>query len=296
MSKEILKSELDIFKKPQFQGSIENSQFIQFRPINAINDASTIEFFIPGSSDDYIDLENIFFWISGNLLKPDGTAYDLSQNDRNSLVNYGLNTIFEQLDVYLNNTLISQSSNTYGYKSFIEVLFMYDNKSHHTFLRSSGYMTLSQQLPDQVDSALAKIFNQSKTFKFYGRPHSDIFSCDRLLINGVDIRLNFIKSKDAFCCMGSKGHASLADTTPKLVLTDANLFVRKVKIAPGVLIAQAKALQASKAIYPIKRSEVKMFNLQANQSTFTIDNIYLGQIPYYMIIGFVDHKSASGDY
>jgi hypothetical protein len=296
MADEVLKSELDLYKKVLFQGSIEGSQFIPYRPVTAINDASAIEFVISGSSDEYIDLQNIFLWVTGKISKQDGNNYDSTQNDKNSLVNYGLNTIFEQVDVYLSNTLISPSSNTYAYKSFIEALTEYDHKSQYTFLRSAGYVPFGRKDTDVVDDDLSKVFNQSKNFKFYGRPHVDVFNCDRLLINGVDIKLNFIRAKDSFCCMGTKGLTATTDTNPKLSISDMGLFVRKVKIAPGVLSAHAKALQVTKAIYPIKRGDIKIFNLPANQSSFVLDNIYLGQMPNLLIVGFVDHKAINGDY
>jgi hypothetical protein len=60
MSKEILKSELDV--SSLYQNSIESSHIIQFRPVSAFTDAITIEFVIPGSSEEYIDLQNIFLW------------------------------------------------------------------------------------------------------------------------------------------------------------------------------------------------------------------------------------------
>jgi hypothetical protein len=76
MAKEVLKSECDIFEKTYFQNSIESSQFIQYRPIASLSDATTIEFNVPASSEYYIDLENIQLWLSGKITQQDGSDYD----------------------------------------------------------------------------------------------------------------------------------------------------------------------------------------------------------------------------
>src|SRR5882757_8552469 len=121
MAQEIMKSELDLFKKPTFQGSIENSQFIQYRPVSSLSESSTIEFDIPISPEEYLDLQNVYLWIKGKVVQQNGTDFPAAQAGY-SLINYGLNTIFDQVDVTLAGTPVSQSSNAYQYLSYIEAL------------------------------------------------------------------------------------------------------------------------------------------------------------------------------
>src|SRR5260221_8395886 len=101
MTKEVLKSELDLFKNISFQGSIENSQTIQYRPIASITDATSIEFNVPVSSDEYLDLQNVFLWITGQVVNNNGENFDKTQDNRYGLIHYGLNTIWDQIDIYL---------------------------------------------------------------------------------------------------------------------------------------------------------------------------------------------------
>ena len=37
-----------------------------------------------------------------------------------------------------------------------------------------------------------------------GPLHADIFFCERLLLNSVDLRIKLIRSNDAFCLMGTR--------------------------------------------------------------------------------------------
>ena len=138
MSKEVLKAELDLFRRSFYQNSEQDSFFTQFHPISAITSTNNLEFFIPASSEYFIDPQNIFLQIECQLLKKDGSVYGAGQNNRFSLINYGLNTIWSQVEISLNNTIITQSTNTFAYSSYINMLIKYDNKSKHTFLRSSG--------------------------------------------------------------------------------------------------------------------------------------------------------------
>lgn len=301
MSHEILKSELDIFQNAPYQASIESSQVIAYRPIASIADSSSIEFNIPVSLDEYLDLQNVTLWIKGKVVTQDGKDYDSTQNKRISLINYSLNTIWEQLDIYLGNTLISQSANTYPYRSYIEIMTSYPNDSKLTFLQSAGFFEqgkLSSYNFDGHDEIGSKIVQESREFTLYGRIHGDIFKSEKLLLNGVSLRLIFNKGKDKFFLMGSatSSSPSLEATTPLLKLLDATLFVRKVKVSPSIIAAHSKALQISKAKYPIKRTEVKTFNLNSGQSSFILDNMWMGQMPNKLIIGFIDHDAFNGSY
>ena len=51
-SDEVLKSELDLFKRLSFQKSIDNSVFIEYRPTSSLTESSTIEFNVPITSEE----------------------------------------------------------------------------------------------------------------------------------------------------------------------------------------------------------------------------------------------------
>ena len=113
------------------------------------------------------------------------------------------------------------------------------------------------------------------------------------------MRSKFFANNNNFCCMGSAattGAAALPAAEPKLKIHDATLFVRHVKLAPGVFNAINKSLQISNAVYPIKRRSAVTFNLAAGQSHFPIDNIFMGTLPDQLIIALIDHGANNGDY
>lgn len=294
MSHEVLKSELDNFKGPAFQASIESSQLIQFRPITPVNDANHLEFDIPPFPEDYLDLQNVFLWYKAKVVKQDDAAFDATQTDRYSLINYGLNTVWEQVDVRLGNSTVSQSSTIYPYRAFIDLITTYNSLAQGAHLRSAGLFAFETN-PDNVDTDINKIIDKSIEFSYYGRLHADIFNSDRLLINGVPITISLRKGNDAFNFLAAAAAAPVFQPIPKLKLLDASIFVRKVKLAPSLLAAHAKALQHSPAKYPIKRTDLKFINLPTGQSNFVLDNVWMGQMPHKLIIGIVEHDAFTGD-
>lgn len=307
MSHEILKSELDLFKPLQFQGSIENSDLIQYRPVSSITNARNIEFEIHTASDEYLDLQQVFLCISAKLEKPDGTDFTAVQDDRYSLVNNGLHSIFDQVAIYLNGTLINQSAKVHPYISYIEALTQNTKLSQQTHLASAGFIPPKYDEGVSVDSVsadLARYTNTSKTFELYGRMRSGLFNSDRLLLNGTTMHLIFYRSSDKFCTMGSAARAAnaaanvtaLAEAKPILNMKEMSIFARKVKLNPNLLNAHAKALMSSKALYPIKRSVIKVINIQQGQNSFVLENIVMGQMPSFMVLGLVDDNAYDGGY
>jgi len=297
MNKEILKRELDLFDRQRYQGAIESSQIIQYRPISSVSGQSTVEFNINSSTDEYIDMKNIFLWMKVKIVNKDGKNFEdnLGTEDNYSPINYCLNTAFDQLAIYLGSTLVSQASKNYNYMSFIEAVTSVTNYSNHS-ISPGGFVTSYWDKDykfDKPDPILIPLVRKSKNLILYGRLHGPIFTCNKLLLSGVPISLIFTKSPETWPCIGKEGW-STNDTHPLFKILDMSIFVRKVKISPNILNAHAQALRISKAIYPVKRPYIKPISISSGQSSFNIDNAILGQIPNKIIIGFVTDKAYSG--
>lgn len=305
MAHEILKSELDLFKPQQFQGSIESSDLIQYRPVSSITNARNIEFEIHTASDEYLDLQQVFLSIKGKLVKSDLTDYGSGQDDRYSLVNNALHSIFDQVAIYLNGTLINQSAKVHPYISYIEALTQSTKLSQQTHLASAGFVPPKFDGTTTVNSIstdLSKYTNGSKQFELYGRMQSGLFNSDRLLLNGTTMHLIFYRAANKFCTMGSEALTQSAtnvgqdETKPVLNLREMSIFARKVKLNPSLLNAHAKALMSSKALYPIKRPVMKVVNMPKDQNSFVLENIVMGQMPSFMVLGLVDDEAFNGHY
>ena len=128
-----------------------------------------------------------------------------------------------------------------------------------------------------------------KTVDLIGHLHCDIFNRNRFLINGVEMRMRLVRSKDAFCLM------DFTDSQKSYIhLLEATLLVRRVKLSPGILLAHANSLSRATAKYPLTRVEVKSFTLHSGINSETLDNVILGQLPKRIIIGCVTNSAVNG--
>ncbi|XP_015594342.1 uncharacterized protein F54H12.2-like [Cephus cinctus] len=125
---------------------------------------------------------------------------------------------------------------------------------------------------------------EDRTVDLIGHLHCDVFNQDKLLLNGVELRLRLVCTRDGFSHMDPKSECSLH-------ITEATLLVRLAKISPGNLIAHCKMLPKTTAKYPLTRVEVKALTMHPGLHGGTMDNGILGQLPKRIIIGFVGNKA-----
>jgi hypothetical protein len=124
-----------------------------------------------------------------------------------------------------------------------------------------------------------------------GPLHQDIFHQDRLILNGVTLRIRLNRSKNSFCLVSPTPGADY-----KVVIQEASFHVRKVKIHNDTFLGIAEALRHSPALYPICRVECKAMSIPSGQMTFSPDDIFLGQIPKRLVIGLVENIAFNGTY
>lgn len=289
---ECVKSELDLFSLPPTQTSIEFGEVVQYKPLASLTDDAPIEFVVPGGNDDYIDLSHTMINIQAKILKADGT--DIADGTKVGPVNNWLHSLFSQVDVYLNQRLVSSPGNTYAYRSYIESLLNYGPAAKGSHLSSALWYTDTAGTMDQNEDgnkglvARRTFTNQSQVVDMIGHIHADIFNQEKFLLNNVELRLRFVRSRDNFSLIAK--NAGL-----KVSIVEANLYVRKVKINPSVLLAHNKTLALTKAKYPLTKVDVKSITLPSGILSKTIDNVFLGQLPKRVIVGFVGNSAFIGN-
>ncbi|GFY10287.1 uncharacterized protein F54H12.2 [Trichonephila clavipes] len=128
-SPECVKSELELFNLPGTQTVIQDGQWKQYHPLSNVFDNAPVEFHISGSAEDYIDISKTQLYVKAKIVKVDNTP--ITKDDTIGPVNLFLHSLFSQVDVSLNDRVVSNSSNTYPYRSYIETLLNhgYDSKN-----------------------------------------------------------------------------------------------------------------------------------------------------------------------
>jgi len=295
MSCECTKSELDLFSVPPTQTSMEHGSWVEYHPLTTVTDGSFIEFDVSGSEDDYVDFANTMLHVKAKVTH--GNYTDLAADSVVGPVNLFLHSLFSQVDISLNSTLITSSTNTYPYRAMIETLLSYGMDAKTSQLTSALYYKDTAGNMDSVDfedenavnkglAARRRMARKSRVIDMMGRLHADIFFQNRYMLNEMGVKIKLIRSKDTFCLMG--------DANYKIKITHVSLFVRKVKVMPSVFLAHAKAMERETAKYPIRRVVCKSFIIPQNYLDMNHKKLFSGQLPTRIVIGLVDNRAFNG--
>ncbi|XP_035221034.1 uncharacterized protein F54H12.2-like, partial [Stegodyphus dumicola] len=228
-----------------------------------VSEGCPVEFNVSGSGDEYLDLSQTQLYVKVKILKSDGKP--LTAESKVGPVNLFLHSTFSQVDISLNERLVS--SNTAGRMN------VFDHKDSQ---------------PNEGFIQRAEMFKLSASVDMIGRLHLDMFHQEKLLLNMVDMKIKLIRSKPEFCLLGAGEY--------KVLLENASLFVRKVRVSPGVVLGHAKALEKSTAKYPINRVLCKAYSIPTGNMSFVQDNIFVGQMPNRIVVACIDNDAFNGSY
>ena len=284
---------LDLFSVPPTQTAVRDGQWVEYHPLATLAPNAPIEFIVSGATADYIDMNNSYLHVKAKVTKNDGSA-PLAAEVGFAPVNYWMHSLFSQVDVLLNDTLVTPSENTYPYRAYIESTLNYGREAKETHLTSALYYQDTAAQLDSRDETLNAGFkkrhdhaHQGRVVDMEGRLHCDIFHQNRLIMNGVDVKIRLIPSKSSFNLIGP-------DETYRSIITHASFFARKIRLNPAVALAQAKALEIAPAKYPVKRVVVKTFTVPRGNASVVQDNLFLSQTPNRLVIGLVASDAFNG--
>ena len=295
-----VKSELDIFTVPPTQTSIIDSHVGEHQPMSSLDSGGPIEFFISGSGDDYLDLANTMLHVQAKVTRANGDDLDLA--DPVGPMNNWLHSLFNQVDVYLNGTLVTASTNTYAYRAYIETLLSYGPDAKDTQLTSQLWHKDTATRMDAVEIADGPAANEgfvtrrenilrSRMVDMIGRLHVDLFLQDQFLINGVDVKIRLVRSKPAFALMAGGPNPDY-----KINIVNATLFAKKATLNPTVQMAHIKAPEKSTVKYPMRSVEYKVYSIPAGTRSHTYENLFLGTLPKRLVLCCIDNDAYNGVY
>ena len=289
-------SELDLFAVPPTQTSIEEGGWIEHQPLISLDSGGPIEFILPGIGDAYLDLANTYLLVRAKIVNGNGT--DIGADTPMAPVNNWLHSLFSQVDVYLNDTLVTPSSNTYPFRSYVETLLSYGAEAKKTQLTSQlWYKDTAGHMEGTTVNAgnlglveRGRYLAESRVVDMMGRLHVDLFLQDKFLLNGVNVNIRLVRSKDAFSLMAD-GH----NPDYKVRIVEATLFARKAVLSPTVQMAHIKALAKGTAKYPLRPLDCKVYSIPQGAMSHTHENLFLGTLPKRLVLWCIDNDAYNGN-
>ena len=122
-----------LFERRARQDDIIKRSWERINPINSLGGTRMVD--LMEGNGDYIDLHNCCLQLKIKVKKSDGTNIDAYSEIS---CRYPAGTLFEQLDVYINNEL-TLSHPHYSYRAIMETLLTYSSHAKDTWLQSGLY-------------------------------------------------------------------------------------------------------------------------------------------------------------
>ena len=143
-SKSVLNPQLSLFTIPPTDLSMASYRIV---PIQTYTTGINPVEFQVDPQEDYVDLSRSFFEIelAFNLANGDNVVEATRLWPANNLAH----TLFKQISVRLNGTLISPQTDTYHYKAYLETLLNYSRQDGETVLKPQGWY-IALDFPTQM--------------------------------------------------------------------------------------------------------------------------------------------------
>jgi hypothetical protein len=249
-------------------------------PIASLEGSGPVEFNIVGTQDEYFDLNETALYVKIKVVKNDGSNLDAAAKPYPT--NLTLAALFSDVCLTLNDTVVEGGHNLYPYKAMMSCLLQFDESMKKTQLEAAGYN------PDTTERTAW--LAGSKSREFMGPLYLDMFSQSKYLLPGVNVRVKLTRSKNDFVLINS------GSKIVKVVLEQAILYVRKVKVAPSVLEAHEHYLATSgNALYPLQQTEMLTYTMAQGTRNHMQDNLLRGQLPKLLIVGLVSNDAFNGN-
>ncbi|KAM7281772.1 hypothetical protein ISCGN_006021, partial [Ixodes scapularis] len=113
---------------------------------------------------------------------------------------------------------------------------------------------------------------------------------EKLLLNGVDIRIVLRQNTDYFRLLA----ASTIQQKHIAQLPRIVLYIRRVQVAPTVLVGIERRLPSTHASYLLRGVKIKTRTVSPSVSHIVLDDLYPHRVPSKLVIAFVKSESFQG--
>ena len=285
---------LNLWEEILVQKGIEEGWYEEVRTTSSVENQDVYELDISGKGEDYIDPSNSFIFVEFVIKKANNSV--TANTNKVAVVNNALHSIFQQVDVWFNEHLITKNNNLYPYKAYFEDLLSHGVEAQNSYLTAQGFFKEeSGKFEDESDTSFSHrqgITVGGKKFQVMGRLHVDMFQQNKLILNDVDIKIKLVRSSNAFCLLVPSSSDAEAY---KLKITDIAFYVRKVRLSDDVKLDHIKKLEKEPASYPYKRVEIKSITIPSGQGDINLEKLYDGAIPNKLFCSLVPNASFNGN-
>ena len=273
----------------------------RIHPTTALTDdgsSGDISFFIPPSTAGMLGLSDICLEVEAAIKVRSATKKDwafIEATDGVAPANNLLHSMFNSVQITLGNRLISDASQYYPYRAYMESVLKYSTRAQNSQLTSSGFYhdyagKLNDAANNKGEQARRKLFDNKTFVPLSGKIFADLFNQTKPLIMGVGLTLRLVLSKQNFMLRVWEPAANNKEY--RLFIRNPRLYIRRFIPAPDYLLKVTEQLQEKTAKYHIERTVVRVSDIPINTHSTVVSNLQIGQLPKAVFIAFV----ASSDF
>lgn len=282
------KSELDIFSQAPPQVVVDSYAFEEIYPKDSISgyNKSHIEFDIIGSEDEYIDLNDTMLTIK--IKAVDETGKDITvEIAKLTPSNYLFHCLFKDMTLFLNNTKIEDTNDSYYQKAIIETTLNMSTDTKKAFLKSMGYDEATERV---------KWLKKSALMTLCGPLNLDFFEQPKYLIPNVNLTIKIHRNDSNVIFLYEKTGTE-TEIKPQIYVDSAKLLIRRVRTTDSVRLAHSMGLDKQNAIYPIRKARIVQFSIPRGSHGEYKDNLFSDErLPKFVLITFQYSSKVSGEY
>lgn len=297
-------SVLDLFTDIPQDISINDSSFIAIETKNNLSENTPIEFAVSKYDQAYVDFCQSYLDICIEIKRvKDGRVADLLATD-NVVANTNLlNSIFLRCDLEAGGVVLTSSTNTYAYKSYIETLFGYDAltqkyKFSEQLWEPDTDGKFDETTPNTTNKGAKKrreAIKSSKKLYLRGKLAVDIFNSNKAIPNGVGVNLRLVRHKADFALNADLTGQGAPDRY--LIKVDsAKLWVGKIEPSAPAFQNHIETFNSYNAHYNFMHGNIWSKLLHKDTTRHSESNIFSGNVPNFLIFGMVKSKAFLGDY
>ena len=287
----IATSTFAIFDKPEHTTEVLNYTIVDYYPLSSVSSGGPIEFHVPGSAEEYIDVNDINLYIKFKVTKADGKA--IVATDKVGLVNNGIATLFQDVSLTVGETQIEGGQNCYPYLGYFNSVMQYSPEAQTSHMRAMGwYRDEAGKFDAEANSGFKRrsaLIEGSKSAEIMGPLFLNFFRQEKYLISQTDMRIKFMPSKPDFALN------AFGTTDFKIQFEEVILYVPRAELNPSIINGHAAGLRTQNAIYPINHSEVMTFTIPKGQKSYVKDRLFPDGAPKLLLVAMIDNEAYNGN-
>lgn len=285
---------LCLFDEQNVQSDISGNIITPYYPLTSLSSNGPIEFNIPGSVDEYVDLNDINLLVHAKIVKSDGS--DIAKTDPVCFVNQPLSSLFQDAFLTMGDKQVEGGQHCYPYNGYLSSVLQFHPSAKKTHMTAWGWF---EDEPGEFDVATnegikfrAKETASSKVWELMGPLFFDLSRQNRFLLPQTDVRIKLLPAKAEFALQVFD--PSCKDTF-SYKITKCVLHVRRMRVNNAVLSGHNVGLEKNNAKYLVNHFDITSFAVTKGSLNIIKDRLFPSQSPKMLVIGMLEHEAFNGN-